>query len=94
MKNLESEAVALADKVEASIIELDEILDQSADNFDINRFSKVDLAILRLASWEIRKAPELDKAISINEAVDLARSFSGEESASFVNGILHQLEKA
>lgn len=94
MQSLENEAVILADKVEASIIELDEVLDQSADNFDINRFSKVDLAILRLASWEIRKEPELDKAISINEAVDLARSFSGEESASFVNGILHQLDKA
>ena len=39
------------------------------------------------------KLPELDAAISINEAVDLARSFSGTESASFVNGVLDKISK-
>jgi len=93
MKTLESEALARANQVEAAIVELDELIDQTADNFDINRFSKVDLAILRLASWEILKEPEIDTAVAINEAIDLARSFSGEESASFVNGILDQIAK-
>ena len=93
MKNLEKEAVERADQVEASLSELDEAIDKAAVNFDISRFSKVDLAILRLASWEILKVPELDAAVSINEAIDLARSFSGEEAASFVNGILDQIAK-
>jgi N utilization substance protein B len=48
---------------------------------------------LRLASWEILKVPKLDAAVSINEAIELARSFSGEEAASFVNGILDQIAK-
>jgi transcription antitermination factor NusB len=93
MKNLEKEAVERADQVEASLSELDEAIDKAAVNFDISRFSKVDLAILRLASWEILKVPKLDAAVSINEAIELARSFSGEEAASFVNGILDQIAK-
>ncbi len=94
MKTLEDEAVARADLVEAAIVELDELIDQTVDNFDINRISKVDLSILRLATWEILKDPEIDTAVSINEAIDLARSFSGEDSASFVNGILDKIAKA
>lgn len=93
MQTLEEEVVKLANQVESSVIEIDELIDQTVDNFDINRLSKVDLAILRLAVWEILKAPEIDTAVSINEAVDLARSFSGEDSASFVNGILDKIAK-
>ncbi len=93
MKNLEKEAVERADHVEGFLPELDEAINTTAANFDISRLSKVDLAILRLASWEILKVPEIDAAVSINEAIDLARSFSGEESASFVNGVLDQISK-
>lgn len=94
MKELEKEALELADHVEAEIDTLDEIINKASVNFDLNRISKVDLSILRLASWEIVKLPELDAAISINEAVDLARSFSGDESASYVNGVLDMISKA
>jgi len=93
MKKLEAEVVALVDQVEAAHVELDELIDQKARNFDFTRLSKVDLAILRLASWEILHLLDLDNAISINEAIELARSFSGEEAASFVNGILDQIAK-
>lgn len=93
MKNLEQEAVERADQVEAHLSDLDEAINKSAANFDISRFSKVDLAILRLATWEILKISDLDAAVSINEAIDLARSFSGDESASFVNGVLDQIAK-
>lgn len=94
MKILETEAVALADQIESELPALDEKINEASSNFDINRFSKVDLAIVRLATWEISNLPDLDHAISINEAVELARSFSGEESASFVNGVLDHLAKA
>ena len=93
MKKLEEEVVARVDQVEAAHIQLDELIDQKAKNFDFSRLSKVDLAILRLASWEILHLPDLDNAVSINEAIELARSFSGEEAASFVNGILDQIAK-
>ena len=93
MKTLEEQATRQADQVEASIPEIDETIDNASENFDINRLSKVDLAILRLATWEILKLPDLDAAVSINEAIDLARSFSGEESASYVNGVLDKIAK-
>ncbi|MDB4549818.1 transcription antitermination factor NusB, partial [Akkermansiaceae bacterium] len=93
MKELEKEAIKLADHVEAEVATIDKAIDTASANFDIERISKVDLAILRLAGWEIMKLPELDAAISINEAVDLARSFSGPESASFVNGVLDKISK-
>ena len=94
MKELETEAIKLADQVEAEVTSLDEAINSASANFDLERISKVDLAILRLASWELLKVPGLDAAISINEAVDLARSFSGEESASYVNGVLDKVAKA
>lgn len=93
MKELEKETIKLADRVEAEVAAIDKAIDTASDNFDIERISKVDLAILRIAAWEITKLPDLDDAISINEAVDLARSFSGAESASFVNGVLDRISK-
>jgi N utilization substance protein B len=93
MKALEEQASEQADQVEAAIPEIDETIDKASENFDINRLSKVDLAILRLATWEILKLPDLDAAVSINEAIDLARSFSGEDSASYVNGVLDKIAK-
>lgn len=93
MKTLESEAITLANQVQASIPELDELINQTTENFDITRLSKVDLTILRLATWELLKAPSIDAPVSINEAIDLARSFSGEDSATFVNGILDKIAK-
>lgn len=94
MKELEKEAIKLADHVEAEVTTIDEAIDAASANFDIERISKVDLAILRLAGWEIMKLSDLDAAISINEAVDLAHSFSGAESASFVNGVLDKISKS
>jgi N utilization substance protein B len=93
MKDLEKETIKLADRVEAEVATIDKAIDKASANFDIERISKVDLAILRIAAWEITKLPDLDDAISINEAVDLARSFSGAESASFVNGVLDRISK-
>jgi N utilization substance protein B len=94
MKELEKEAIKLAAQVEAEVATIDKAIETASTNFDIERISKVDLAILRLAGWEIMKLPDLDAAISINEAVDLAYSFSGRESASFVNGVLDKISKS
>lgn len=93
MKKLEDEATGLVDQVEQAQAELDELIQEKLKNFEFSRLSKVDLAILRLASWEILHLPDLDNAVSINEAIELARAFSGEEAASFVNGILDQIAK-
>ena len=93
MKALEQEVESQVNAVEGKQKELDQLINAASTNFDISRLSRVDLAILRLATWEIKHLPELDSAISINEAIDLARSFSGDESATFVNGLLDTIAK-
>lgn len=82
-----------ADQVSAETPRIDPILDKTSLNFSIKRFSKVDLAILRLAAWEILQKNELSPAIIINEAVEIAKRFGTGESASFVNGLLDQIAK-
>ena len=52
---------------------------------------KVDLSILRLAAYEVLHCHDVPRSVAINEAIELAKEFSGEESASFVNGLLDQL---
>lgn len=93
MDRLAEEARNLAEKVSACVEELDPIINEAATNFELGRLARVDLAILRLATWEILKLSALDPAISIDEAVSLARDFSGEESASFVNGVLDRIAR-
>lgn len=62
-----------------------------AEGYAIERLAAVDLAILRLATYEILYVPEVPPAVSINEAVDLAKKYSTEHSGAFVNGILGNL---
>lgn len=62
-----------------------------AEGYALERLAVVDLAILRLAVYEILHVPEVPPAVSINEAVDLAKKYSTENSGAFVNGILGNL---
>ena len=59
----------------------------------IDRISKVDLSILRLAIFEILHMNEIPASVSINEAVELAKKYSSKESASFINGLLGKVLK-
>ena len=67
--------------------EIDAIIEKHAKGWSLERISKVDKSILRLAIYEIVFG-DTPEAIAINEAVDMARTFSSEEAAAFVNGIL------
>ena len=60
----------------------------------INRLSKVVLAALRLAIFEIIYIPDLDPTVSINEAVELTKKFSGKDESGYVNGVLGGFLKA
>jgi len=70
------------------IKDLDELIEGYSKGWKINRISKVDLAILRLAFGEILYIEEVPYPVAINEAIELAKKFNSEESAAFVNGIL------
>lgn len=73
--------------------ELDPIISTHARNWRIERISAIDRAILRLAIAELRTAGTPPKVV-LNEAVELAKKFSSEEAASFINGILDAAMKS
>jgi N utilization substance protein B len=68
--------------------ELDDMIRRFAVDWKLERMSKVDLAILRLSVYEMMYCPQIPRKVSVSEAVDLASIYSGEKSASFINGLL------
>jgi len=85
---LRSFAEELIRGVESVRPDLDDRLRGYATNWDLARMAAVDRNILRLALYEMIHRPDIPPVVSINEAVDLAKEFSGRESARFVNGVL------
>ena len=77
----------------AAVKEIDPVLELHAKNWRLERMAAIDRNILRLAIYELRVADAPAKVI-INEAVELAKKFSSEESAPFINGILDAVAKA
>ncbi|MBN2852749.1 MAG: transcription antitermination factor NusB [Clostridia bacterium] len=69
-----------------------ELTQYLASAWKIDRISKVDLAILRLAYYEIKFVDDVPKGVAINEAVELAKIYSEEQSAKFINGILANID--
>jgi N utilization substance protein B len=74
--------------VEAEQASLDELIRAHARNWDLERMPALDRAILRLAAYELGHRPDVPRNVVINEAVELAKVFSTEESGGFVNGML------
>lgn len=73
------------------ITELDTDINDIAKGWTTRRMGKVELTIIRLALFEIRYDEDVPKKVAINEAVELAKKFGGDDSSSFVNGILAKL---
>ncbi len=87
-------ARTLQEGVVATHEELDTIIGRHIDNWRIERLAVLDRLILRLATWELRYQPETPPAVIVNEAVELARTFSADESTKFVNGVLDGIRKS
>ena len=93
-KNSQREyADQLSDAVADHIGEIDERLNAISSKWNTKRMAKVDLAIARLALGEIFYMDAIPDAAAINEAVDLAKKYSTNESRRFINGILGQIVK-
>jgi N utilization substance protein B len=71
---------------------LDEQIKKYAQNWDLHRMAVVDRNVLRLAIYEMLHREDIPPIVSINEAVDIAKRFSTEESGKFVNGILDKIK--
>jgi transcription antitermination protein NusB len=67
---------------------IDERIADAARNWRVERMAVLDRIVLRLAACELLAHPETPPRVAIDEAIDLARSYSGEEAARFVNGVL------
>ena len=72
---------------------IDGIIEENSKEWKLSRIAKVDLAILRVAVTEMNYFPDIPHSVSINEAVELAKTFSTQESGSFVNGVLGNIAK-
>lgn len=71
--------------------EIDELISTYAQGWTIERMPNVDRAVLRLASWELLHNPEVPAPVAIDEAVELAKQYSTDDSARFVNGVLGKI---
>ena len=86
-------AVRLADGAVSSVEQLDPLITAAAEHWRIERMNVMDRLILRLAVYEFLHQPETHAKVIINEALELARSFSGDESVRFINGILDAIRR-
>jgi transcription antitermination protein NusB len=73
--------------------EIDGLLSTHAQNWRVERMAVIDRLVLRLAVYEFLADPETPSRVIINEALELARTYSGEEAVGFVNGILDSLKR-
>jgi N utilization substance protein B len=86
-------ADALASGAIASVEKIDALIGRHAENWRLDRMAVVDRNILRLATYEFLHDAETPKTVVINEAIEIARRFSSQESPQFINGILDSIRK-
>jgi N utilization substance protein B len=72
---------------------LDALIAAHSQHWRVDRLATLDRLILRLGAWELRHEPETPPAVVQNEAIELARTFSADESVGFVNGVLDGIRK-
>ena len=78
----------ILDGVLSHVTELDEKISAASVNWSLERIAKVDLTILRLATYEILYEDDIPGSVAINEAVELANRYSEPSSGRFINGVL------
>lgn len=89
LKNLEKEFIKdIVFGVNEHMSELDALINEFSKEWTLDRMSRVDIAVLRVAIYEMLYRPDIHPSVSINEAVEFAKKYSYEDAGSFVNGIL------
>lgn len=71
--------------------QIDQLINEAAKGWKTSRMGKVDLTLIRLAVYEMKFEEDIPTGVAINEAVELAKSYGTDDSASFVNGVLAKL---
>ena len=70
---------------------IDSLIEQAAPEWPLEQISVIDKSILRLASYELLKDKDITPKVAINEAVEIAKTFGGDNSSKFINGVLGTL---
>lgn len=86
-------AVALAQGTARTLDRIDPLIAAAATNWRLERLAVIDRLVLRLAVYELLERPEVPPVVVINEALELARTFSAPDAVRFVNGVLDAIRK-
>lgn len=78
----------LVDGVDKQAKELDDVIRPLAPEWPIEQIARMDRVILRMGVWELNNEPDVPPKVVINEAIELAKAFGGENSSKFINGVL------
>ncbi|HOP99384.1 MAG TPA: transcription antitermination factor NusB [Acetivibrio clariflavus] len=92
-ENDENYIVDVVKGVYNNLEQIDKTIETYSKGWKLSRISKVDLSILRLSIYEMFFRDDIPFNVSINEAVELAKNYSGEDSGSFINGILGKVSQ-
>jgi N utilization substance protein B len=71
--------------------EIDGLIRAASANWRLERMTRVDRNLLRLGTWELVHRKDIPRAVVLDEAVELAKSFGTDESSAFVNGVLNEI---
>jgi N utilization substance protein B len=74
--------------------EIDRIVQRCTDHWKLMRLAKVDLVILRMATYELVFCPDIPLNVSLDEAIEIGKRFSTDDSATFINGVLDQVAQS
>ncbi|MFC0435868.1 transcription antitermination factor NusB [Kutzneria buriramensis] len=85
--------IALVEGVTANRVRIDELISEHAEGWTLARMPAVDRAVLRLGVYELLWAADVDDAVAISEAVELAKQLSTDDSPRFVNGVLDSIAR-
>ncbi len=92
-ESIKAFAGELVDGVLAHRDAIDELIRTAADNWDLERLAAVDRCVLRLAVYELTERDDIPPKVTINEAIELGKRYSGAQSGAFINGILDRVRK-
>ena len=74
--------------------EIDRAIERSAENWKLRRMAKIDLTILRMATYELLFRPDIPSNVSMDEAIEIGKRYGSGDSAAFINGVLDHVAAA
>ena len=84
----------LVSGVVSQSVEIDRLIAQCTENWKLARLAKVDLVVLRMATYELVFCPDIPSRVSLDEAIEIGKRFGSAESATFINGVLDHVAQS